>query len=386
MPAFNYKQIAKKKEDNLFSNPKISEKNKKALQRFLDRYDVSDARKGIFLTYISKLLEVADDIETDMRDQDKMNKIFRKFREENKMSNYGTIVNVSNALVRWLNKGLKPEGFIDIKGINKNKQKRDLKPEDMITWDEGKKLTEFTSSIQAKAMLLTQLDAGFRPSEFLDLNFGDCKIMKDLILVNVRDGKTGARNVFLHRSAPSLMRWLQNHPTKKASDPLWVLELSEANKNKATIRRCTYSAITKRFKTMFARAGIKKPFDLYNLRHSSCVLDKKDNLPLELASERHGHSTKFFIETYGRLSAEDVADRYRMHYGEVEEKKQLEKNVVCEKCDTINDSNAEFCKKCNAPLSLKVALEVEKEKEDRLEKLEKMMEIVTRASKLKINV
>jgi hypothetical protein len=151
-------------------------------------------------------------------------------------------------------------------------------------------------------------------------------------------------------------------------------------------RRYTYAAIMKRAKTLFERANIKKPHDLYNLRHSSCVLDKLDNLPVELAAQRHGHSVKFFTETYGRLSVEDIADRFRLHYGEVEEKKQLEKNIMCERCGNVNEPGEEFCKQCNSPLSLKKALEVEKDKEDRLTKIEKMMEILARASKAKIDV
>ena len=79
----------------------------------------------------------------------------------------------------------KPKGFKDIKGIPKIKQKRKLNPEDMVTWEDGEKLINSTNSMQLKAVLATQLDGGFRPSEFIDLKYGDIIQKNDFIIVSI---------------------------------------------------------------------------------------------------------------------------------------------------------------------------------------------------------
>ena len=66
-------------------------------------------------------------------------------------------------------------------------------------------------------------------------------------------------------------------------------------------------------------------------------MDKKDNLPLDNAAERHGHSVKFFVEVYGRLSVEDTLDRFRLHYGLQAPVQQLERpiQIVTPPTDTL---------------------------------------------------
>jgi hypothetical protein len=154
------------------------------------------------------------------------------------------------------------------------------------------------------------------------------------------------------------------------------------------IIRYKYSAIIKRVKKLSIKAGLKKPMDFYNFRHSSCYLDKIDNVPLDLASERHGHSVEFYTKIYGRLDSTDKANRLSKHYGgEDEEKKRLEKNIVCDRCDFINDPGTDFCGKCSSPLNLKAALNVDailkKQMADLIAKVETLSDIKAELAKRK---
>ena len=101
----------------------------------------------------------------------------------------------------------------------------------------------------------------------------------------------------------------------------------------------------------------------------------------DIAAERFGHDINYYVNTYGKLTDEQKIDRFKAHYGEAEEEKEEQpKPILCNICDTINEPKKEFCEKCNSPLSLKKALEVEKAKEDRIkileEKEEKHAEII----------
>ncbi len=375
MPIVNYEEKAKIAEKNFFKDNKVSEKNKKAINKFLVQYDVSPARLAIFLKHITLLLRDTKDITQDMNDRDNINKIFKKLRDKLGMAYYGTVVNVSKRFVRWLNDGELPKGFIDIKNISKKNQRRNLEPKDMLNWDDGLELAKQTPSTQIKTILLTQLDGGFRPSEFVDLNYGDVSIKKDFIIVRVRDGKTGKRNVILWRSIPYLLRWMETHPTKISDDPLWVVEYGEKSKHgKKGVFRYEYKAISKRIMTLGERINFKKPLDFYSLRHSACFIAKKDNMPIDEAAKKFGHSITFFTEVYGRLSVDDSIDRLSKHYGIKKEEEQKEQNQSCSKCGFINEPKVEMCFKCGSPLSIKKAMELDKNKEVELEGLKKEME------------
>jgi len=272
--------------------------------------------------------------------------------------------------VRWLNNGEKPEGFKDIKGIPKKKQIRKLRPDDMLVWEDGLKLISTTNNIQLKAIIATQLDGGFRPSEFVDLNYGDVIIKKEFNIVRINDGKTGSRNVILWRAIPYLVRWLQNHPTKKRNDPLWLQE----TKNHEKVTRYGYFAIQKRIKLLAEKIKFDKPLDFYNLRHSACTISKMDNVPEELAAAKFGHSMDYYVKTYGRLSTEDILQRYSNHYGVTVKNREPQKNIVCSRCEFVNIPNAEVCEKCGAALSVTKALEIQDENKNLKEDISNLKE------------
>lgn len=356
MGAINYQRIAERSLRSLLDDPKISTKNKEDFKSYLKGIDVSNARIGIICNHIKHLYHNMSDVIGTMHKRDKVNSVMKALGKELSNGYFETVKKVSKAYVRWHNDYNTPAGWKDIKSNGKS-QKRDLKPEDMITWDEGHDLANSTTSIQIKAIFLIQLDGGFRPSEFLGLNYGDVQIKENFAIARVRDGKTGSRDVILFKSVPYLQRWLKTHPSKKKDSPLWIQE----NNNKNGITRYKYSALQKRIRTIASKIKLNKPIDYYNLRHSACYLSKLDNVNPELAARKFGHSIRYYTDTYARLSPEDDIRRYSKHY-ELEDKKIEEpKTVICERCNTVNEpidpqKNSEaYCEQCQSPLTIETA-------------------------------
>ena len=349
MPIVDYHQIAKRREQRIFADPSISQQNKQYLRRFLTIYDVSPARLEIFFSNIRHLLRIAPDIKAAVTEQETIPLAFRELRTKYSPATFTTILKVSLRFARWLNNGSIPIGFKDIKTPSRSQMLRKLQPDDMITWKEGILLTKSTNSIQFQALVLSQLDGGFRPSEFVDLNYGDIKIEEHLVIAQIKDGKTGGRSVILHRAAPYIQRWHQNHPTRKPSDPLWLREgfgrIVRPGLN-GRIERYPYPAIAKRLKNLGKSIGFEKPLDFYSLRHSSCVLDKLDNLPIDLAAMRHGHSVEHFTKTYGRMSTKDLTARFSKHYGLTTESNDQLENWSCSSCSRLNPPNEDRCFNC----------------------------------------
>lgn len=382
MPIIDYEQQYETSLRKVLASKAISDANKSHLKRFLHGYkDVTVARKGIFVRHIEKLLEATDDIKEDMHDRDKINKVFEKLERNYSPSYYSTIVNVSLRFVRWLydEDGNKPKGFRDIKNKGKDGSKRKLVPEDMLTWKDMEKLLQHTNSIQYKALLSTQLDGGFRPSEFIDLNFGDVQVKGKYIIAHVTRGKTGERDVILYRSVPSLQAWLHVHPTKRAQDPLWVIEdPGKSHRLDGEVsKRYTYAAIKKRLRILAEKARFgsykqvngkevfvpQKPLDFYNLRHSACTLSKLENVNPGLAADKFGHSVEYYEEIYGRLDKDDLIKRFAKAYGDDEARRKSEelRTLECSRCGRVNEPGIKDCINCGAPLTLERAMQAHDE-------------------------
>lgn len=359
VPIADYKERARRSEKYLLDDPNIPEENIKILRRFLTAYDVSDARRTIFLQKIRPLLAEFKPVESALTERDHINEFFARLRQRYSPATYATYINVVKRFLTWLNDGIRPLSLLDVRPIKASKTRRNLKPEDMFTWEDGLLLADALCNIQMQAAVLTQLDCGFRPSEFIDLNYRDIEVRTGLAVIHVRVGKTGSRAVVAHRCVPALLKWLSAHPTKRPNDPLWVFEGSIRKEgNQLRAQRYAYPAMAKRVKMAGHKIGMDKPLDFYNLRHSSCVLDKMDNLPVDLAAERHGHSVKHFTGTYGRLSVQDVMRRFHSHYGTAEaEPAKLIAHQTCPVCKTLNSEKQNWCSSCGTPLNAKGALE-----------------------------
>ena len=65
MPIVDYARIARQAEISFFSDETINTRNKQLVRKFLEVYDVSQARKAIFLKHIALLLCRTKDISKD---------------------------------------------------------------------------------------------------------------------------------------------------------------------------------------------------------------------------------------------------------------------------------------------------------------------------------
>lgn len=386
MPVIDYAKKAERSRKRALTRKDVSQKNKDDLLKFLNSREISKASEFMLCDHLTRLFQECDDIVGCMQDRDKVNAIFTRLRKSVGSCHLETIKSKGKTFVRWFNDGDTPKGWRDIKSSSK-KQKRDLNPNDMLTWEDAKKMIDETNSIQLKAIIMTQLDGGFRPSEIIDLKYGDISKEGKYIIAHV-NGKTGKRDVFLWRSVPFIQRWIDNHPMKQKDSPMWVIENPTNRVNKKGSLKYDYYALAKRIRFLANKCNIGKPVDFYNFRHSSAVLKKLENIPIDVAAANMGHSIKHFTETYGRLSIKDISNRFDKAYGMAQEEDNSKDNPIeCRICKTINDAGSEYCEKCNNPLTFEVARrdsESTKEMKNELDMLKEQMEQVLKSYALKI--
>ncbi len=413
-------QEGEKRKESFNAREDISQANKDYVTAFFKGYNCADTSIVKFYSWLPYVLTQTNDIKQTMNNETELIDIFDKLHKKLGPSGYKTASDVTKTFCRELNKGKVPEAFERIKKLTtqEKEQFKRINKEGYYTlsWEDGQKITKETNSQQIKSMILTQLDSGMRPSELEGLNYGDVKRDGKFIILHISKSKTGGkRDIVIYRSAPMLNRWLQLHPTKEPSDPLWIMEnktksstyranekrVNENNnlsdeakkelikKLKVLTPRYKYHAIKQMFKRLGDRAGFKG-VGLYMMRHSAVSLTKQEMMVVDIAAERYGHDINYYINTYGKLTEKQKIDRFKQHYDEAEEEEKEEqlKSILCNVCDTINtpleyykdkkgkekEREREFCEKCNSPLSLKKALEIEKQKEDKLNVLESKME------------
>lgn len=389
MAGIDYKHSAEISKERLFSNEKISSKSKAFLKDFFKVYDVSPARISIFCKHISLFLEQITDpslyldnefqrLDFDKAEKKKkelrthINNIFHELKNSKSKSYYATIVNVSNRFMRWLNDDAKPYSFRDIKSKKKD-SKRDLNSNDHIDIDKDLPLLlKACDTVQLKALLMVQLEWGLRPSELLNLVFGDVndsQASEGFVQFTIKDGKTGGRPVSFYHATPYILEWLREHPTKNPKDPLWLLE--RPVKNKKNIIGYNVPALQKRLKSIFEKAGVHKKCDLYALRHSAGAWSKLRNENPEFASAQFGHSIEYYENTYGQITLGDK--RLEQHKRHVKNLASDEgKQRKCLFCGYINPFSASLCGKCTKPLTLSVA----KESINKVSELEKQMNLM----------
>mgnify|MGYP001301379254 CR=1 FL=1 len=383
----DYEGVGDRYEKILFSDKLISDANKACVKEFLVQYRnrVRDPTRANFLRTIRQVLLLTENIRDDIRNKKKINEMYSILRGKMRMFDYTVACSSGRTLATWINSTYNdvdelPCGFKDIsrKGINTS---RNLSPNDMIVWEDILELCKATPSIQLKALLQVQLDAGMRSSELLGLNVGDVKVHADLAVIHISESKTHRpRDIIIHRSLPALQGWLYQHPHPDAENPLWITEspwmkrarkksVPVINTSTGPISRMHYESWRHHMKMLVKKTGFKKKISIYILRHSSCTQAKKDNLPVELACKKYGHSATHFLNTYGRLSLDDSLDRTREALGLETKKTDVKKpkNILCTRCDTNNQSDREFCQKCGSPLTIMSAMKMEEDAKNKIE-------------------
>ncbi|MEM2276639.1 MAG: site-specific integrase, partial [Thermoproteota archaeon] len=243
-------------------------------------------------------------------------------------------------------------------------------PEQLITEDEIQRMLSKATNARDRAFLMMLYDAGLRPSEILNLKIKNVNFDEygAYLIVN---GKTGPRRVRLLDSVTALAEWLNDHPQKDNPEaPLWV-----GMWTKNYLKPWDYAAANKMVKRLAAEAGIKKRVWLYLFRHTSATR-RAAKIPEPVMCQHYGWVLGSDMpSTYVHLSGRDVDSALlRLKGVNVEEKgREGLSPKVCPRCREENSPALSFCRRCGAPLDLKVALELDEKKNSEIAELKDMM-------------
>jgi site-specific recombinase XerD len=195
-----------------------------------------------------------------------------------------------------------------------------------------------------KALIAFLYESGVRVGELLPMRVRDVDTNGDLWRVTV-SGKTGQRTIPVVTSVPYLRAYLAVHP--RISDhgaPLWCSYNNVAE-------RLSYERLSEVLRRAATRAGIEKPANPHNFRHSAVSRDA-DFMSDQHLKLKYGWSpASRQLATYSHIRLEALETALRKRYGlpEVEPSSTMIPRHCG--CGAANEPHSRFCWNCHNPLS-----------------------------------
>lgn len=239
-----------------------------------------------------------------------------------------------------------------------------VKSEDLLSYEECVRITEFATNLRDKALFQCNLDAGCRIGEILTVKVGEVKF-NDGGAILYSDGKTGYQPCILTWSAKTLALWLNNHQFRNDKDaPLWpVLERDKP-------QQLSYAAARRAFMKCVRKAGYNnRRVWLHLLKHVSSTEDANNGMPDSFRRYKHHwtqssrmpavyeHLSQSIIPSIQNETWKQLTGSEKMQKGLAKEKQELELTRTCNRCDYENPRDSMFCNRCGLQLNAKKAAE-----------------------------
>ena len=225
-------------------------------------------------------------------------------------------------------------------------------PEELLTQKEVQEMIVAALNAREKALIAILYESGCRTGEILSLRIQQIQQHPHGFQITV-EGQKRPRRLLLIACAPYLTSWLNQHPMRdNPQAPLWITSDYHA-------RRLSYSRISYILRTVAKRAGISKPVNPYNFRHSRAT---------HLANKLTEAQMK---EYFGWVQGSDMASTYVHLSGRDIDNALLKLNNIptndednaknefslrhCLRCEFKNPPGHKFCSRCGAALDEKTA-------------------------------
>ena len=226
---------------------------------------------------------------------------------------------------------------------------------EILTVEEVNKIADCTLNPRDRALVLTLYESGARIGELLNLKIKDVEF-DDYGAVLHLFGKTGSRRIRIVSSAPAITNWLRYHPKKDDRNAHLFCEILPGKEGKPLV----YEVVNKMLKKASQRAGVQKPVNPHNFRHSRATHLAKHLTESQLCHYMGWVQGSREASTYVHLSGRDLDDAIlRLHGLKQKEEKEEEsfKPKKCPRCHQMNDPASKFCAYCGLPLDEKVIAE-----------------------------
>lgn len=349
----------------LKNTTKILDVNKELILEFLEFAKANGAMPATLRNLIWSYMTVASIVNKPFPDAtyDDIVKIVAEIENRYKSEKTKTALKSNlKMFYRWLRKTKDYPPEVDWIRIN-HKQVSNKLPEEILTEEEIVKMANASLNPRDKALVLILYESGCRIGELLSLKIKNVQFDDYGCVLIVPKGKTGSRRVRIIKYAKELLHWLDVHSLKNDPESYVWISLGVNTKNQLV----SYVAIEYVLKRLAKKVGITKKVNPHSFRHARAT-HLAPHLQPPIMNEFFGWSKDSRMSSvYYHLSGKNVDEALLRMYGLKPQEDEETKTVTirtCAKCGEVNSILAHFCKKCNAPLDLKIMLEVDSKRKE----------------------
>jgi integrase len=327
------------------------------------------------------------------------------------IGSYNSRQMILNKFFRWLCNPDEPDPKRRVtpscmRGVKKlpRQEKSPYKPSDLWDSREHSIFLRYCPSKRDRCYHAMVNDMSARPHEILNLKIRDIiwKLTSDGIRyaeILIRGGKTKPRTLPLIDSIPYVKDWISNHPTGDNPDSWLFVSMSKNTFGS----KLSYDGLSGHYKyyyrnryfpqlledpsvpdpdKSFIRNMLTKPWNLYIFRHSA-LTEKLQILKEHVLRDHAGWSMtskmpQVYIHYFGTESSRSLLEAKGVLTTDSKQVNIL-KLKQCPNCRESNRPQAPFCAKCRMVLTYDAyneTLEEQKDKEDRLIKMEEQFNIM----------
>jgi len=339
----------------------LSTRNKTLIQDFHNALILENLSKPRLVKYLRTLTRIATWFETDL-DNVTENDLKRSVATIQQRSDYSSWTKRTYKIILrrffvWLSKERNTPDITTWMNMRISRSEMKLPSEgDLLTPREAHQLIDAATHPRDKALLSALWESGSRISEVGNLSLRHIQFDRYGTVISVR-GKTGSRKIRLVTSTPHLSTWISCHPQKGTPDaPLWV-NIGNTNRGK----KMDYGAIRKLLLTLAEKIGLKKRVNPHSFRHSRATHMASSLTEFQMNQYFGWIQGSNMPAIYVHMSGKEVDKAVLAMHGIQEEKRETiqEQAHMCPRCETINDTTADYCHKCGAILDEKKAIELE---------------------------
>lgn len=337
---------------NTLNKSGISKYNKEKIlewDKFIDVKNYSEARRAKYLGYLRLIAQNTGKDFDKLTKEDVIN-LVSKLKERN-WSEW-TLISTNSlfkTFMKWLlgNSDSYPECVKWIK--TDTKIKTTIERKDMIEPDDIDKLTHCCKNDRDKLLINLLWESGMRIGELINIKIEDIKFEAEKGVVIEVDGKTGKRTLRLIECVHYLKAYLQRHPNPKTENYLFY----DLNHDQPA----EYASIRIQLQKIGKRAGLNKPINPHNFRHSRATYLSQYWTESQTKRWFGWTSASRMAGVYVHLTTKDLDNAVFDLYGVSTEKKREEVMVTCEHCGKLTPKQLMFCSYCSQPLNKKMIAE-----------------------------
>jgi site-specific recombinase XerD/ribosomal protein L40E len=332
----------------------LAEDKKKMILSFCDECFAQGLTKTRVLFYVPKLWKLCQWVKKDFKKmtKDDVKTLIREIemKDYTDWTKYGYKITIKK-LFQWLSgKEWKskeyPETVRWITTTVKNKRK-----DKILTLEDVTALLKATRKIRDRALISVLYDSGCRIGELLPLKIGDVNIDKKGRCKISITGKTGPRNILIVPSVPNLLNWLSEHHERDNTNAFVWINIGGGNE------RIGYQSVKKILRDAAKKAGIMKPVNPHQFRHSAATRDSKYLTEAQMCARYGWAQGSKMPRVYVHISGRDVDGAVLRMYGEEMEQESIA-SKKCPRCNNQNSTEDDYCRRCYMPLTQKAVSEM----------------------------